>query len=292
MTHRTRAVLFSLLLLLTACEAPWKDASEAPSLIRVGVLPDEAEARLRTLYDPLLAYLASATGLELALEVPRDYDALVDAFDAGALDLAWFGGLTFSQARERSGAEPLVSRDIDARFSTVFVTAGNAEGNKLESFSGMSLAFGPQLSTSGHLMARAFLEERGIRPEAFFGDVRYSAGHDETAAWVRDGKVAIGAVNAQIIRAIFDDGRIAKGDLRVIGTTPPYQDYVWATRDTLDPAVRRALLGAFLALDPAVPEHAILLRRFGAGGYVPVAAEAFKPLQQVASELGLLGEER
>lgn len=273
---------------MAAFGAPGAGLPEQAARLRVGVLPDEAEPRLREVYDPLLSYLTSATGLGFELDVPEDYDALVDAFDAGALDLAWFGGLTFARARLRSNADPLVSRDIDSRFTTVFIVAGDAEGDSLEAFAGKPMAFGPLLSTSGHLMPRAFLSKREIQPESFFAKVRHSSGHDETVAWVRDGAVAIGAVNSQIFYALARAGRVGGDGPRIVATTAPYQNYVWATSPTLDPGVRRSLLAAFLALDPADPEQAAMLANLGGGGFVPVDAESFVELQRVAREIGLL----
>jgi len=274
---------------LAACDRSGGRAPEAHPRLRVGVLPDEAEARLRAHYDPLLAYVSAATGLDLDLYIPSDYGDLLDAFDAGAVDLAWFGGLTFSRAQQRSNALPLVSRDVDVRFTSSFVVRSDAEGSSIEAFAGKPLAFGPRLSTSGHLMPRAFLEARGIQPESFFGAVKYSAGHDETLAFVADGVAAIGAVNSVIAEAILGDGG---HDLRIVAATPPYQNYVWATPETLDAGVRGALLDAFLELDPAVPEHAVLLSELGAGGFLPVGAEAYIPVRQAAREAGLLEDAR
>ena len=137
-------------------------------------------------------------------------------------------------------------------------------------------------------MPRAFLDDRGIRPEAFFANVGYSAGHDETVAWVRDGVVAIGAVNSQILHALMRSGRVGKDEVRTVAMTPPYQNYVWATSATLAPDVRRSLLAAFLALDPADPGHAAVLDELGAGGFVPVDSQSYVELQRVAGEAGLL----
>jgi phosphonate transport system substrate-binding protein len=280
--------VFLFYVLLSACELPGARAPEAPTHVRVGILPDESEPRLRERFEPLLDYLGSTTGLEVELYVSEDYDALLDAFDSNALDLVRFGGLTFVQARQRSNAQPLVSRDIDVHFTTLFVVASDTKGHSIEAFAGESLAFGPRLSTSGHLMARAFLETRGIRPEAFFESVRYSGGHDETLAWVRDGVVTIGAVNGQMAQGVMRDS----GEVRVVATPPPYQNYVWATPGTLDTRVHEALLAAFLALDPAVPEHAALLVKLDAGGFLPVGTEAYAALQRTAREAGLLEDGR
>ena len=114
------------------------------------------------------------------------------------------------------GAVPLVMRDVDSRFTSVLVVAG--EGFKtFEELQGKRFSFGSKLSTSGHLMPRHFLQvERGVTPEKYFRSILYSEKHDRTAYWVRDGEVDAGVVNAEIIREMFADGRLRPGDVRII----------------------------------------------------------------------------
>ena len=64
-----RAALVPVLLL--ACGAPDARAPDAP--IRVSVLPDVREQSMRGVYDPLLAYLSSATGLVFEFHRSEDY---------------------------------------------------------------------------------------------------------------------------------------------------------------------------------------------------------------------------
>ncbi len=258
--------------------------------IRVSVVPGASEQALRERYASLVTYLGETTGYEVLLSVPTDYQQLLDDFDADRVDLAWFGGLTFAQAHARSGAEPLVTRDTDVAFTSEFIAIGSGSAGPLEEWRGRRFAFGPPLSTSGHLMPRSFLEGRGIVPEEFFSTVRHSRGHDETVWWVREGVVDLAAVNSAALRSMIADGKLAPDALRTIEVTTPFQNYVWSTRAGLPQATRLALRDAFLALDPSEPEHAAILRDMNAGGYLPIEASRYERLESVAAALGLLGE--
>jgi phosphonate transport system substrate-binding protein len=254
----------------------------------VGVLPDESETQLRARYTPLVRYLENATGLALELSVPATYDDLVADFARGEVDLAWFGALTMAQAIEQSDARPLVMRDIDLGFVSLFLVPARSSAETLQDLRGRTLAFGSRFSTSGHLMPRYFMEEEGITPETHFGSVVYTGAHDSTAYLVRHGEVDVGVANSAIIRAMFAEGRLDSVEVKVLQQTPRYRNYAWATHEDLDPAVRDLLLEAFMALDMNTPEHAHVLMLQDAGGFVPARREDFNVIADIADRMGLL----
>lgn len=126
----------------------------------------------------------------------------------------------------------------------------------------------------------------------FFASIRHSAGHDQTAAWVANGSVALGVANCVIVQSLFEDGLLSGDDVRIIETTPPYSDYVWAVSASLDDRIRLQLLDAFLALDASIPEHREVLRSQGANAYMPAASEDFEIVRIAADRSGLYLEDR
>jgi phosphonate transport system substrate-binding protein len=267
----------------------WTNLGQStPSVVRVGVLPDMSEKDLRQRYDPLMQYLSEETGLDLKLVLPADYADLLRLFGEGEIDLALFGGVTFVQANDTHQAEPLVMRDVDTRFISVFLVRHNDSATDLSDLEDKVLAFGSSLSTSGHLMPRYFLQQsKQILPEDFFGQVVYSGAHDKTAYMVRDGEADIGAVNAEIIDGMLRDGRLKQGDLRVLWQTPPYPDYVWAVQAHLNEDIKTQLRDAYLQLDFNDEHHRQILADFGATSFLPAGVKQFQPLQQIAADLEL-----
>jgi phosphonate transport system substrate-binding protein len=255
--------------------------------LRFAVLPDQDEETLRRAYKPLFQYLEKATGLDIELVIPTSYDHLLKLFGSRNTDVANFGGLTFIKAQTLFGAEPLAMRDTDIRFRSYFLARTDRPEITISDFKGKRLGFGAKLSTSGHLMPRHFLMLKRIDPEAFFGQIEYSGTHDKTALWVRDGIVDLGAANAAIIDEMVADGRLLATDVRVIWRTPPFPDYVWATRKDLSPEVRKSLLEAFLQLSPIKKNHAEILKRVNAGGFLPANPTDFRELELIARSLGI-----
>ena len=266
--------------------------SVTPAVLRVGILPDSSVDNLHQRYDPLLDYLSAETGLEYKLVLPENYAALIRLFRDKEVDLAYFGGFTFVRAQTFYGASPLVMREIDTRFTSLFLVGGDDSALDLADFKDKTFSFGSELSTSGHLMPRYFLQvEKQIVPEQFFSEIHYSGAHDKTAYLVRDGKVDLGVANAEIIIAMIKDGRLKQGEIRTFWQTPPYPDYVWAVHDNLDEDVITPLRNAFLKLDMNNKHHNKVLSRLGARFFLPAAASDFTRLKSVAESLGLLQEE-
>ena len=285
------ALVFIVLFSLIGCADEQVEQDVTPDVIRIGVTPSQAKDRLVAKFEPLVDYLESATGLEFELLIPEDYSGLLEHFEAGSVDLAWFGGLTYVQAAQKSHTVAVAFRDIDLQFTSCYLAKAADTRMRITEFAGVSFSFGPELSTSGHLMPRYFMIEDGLDPRKFFGSVRHSAGHDQTALWVSNGTVTLGVANCNIVRSLFESGELDSDEVRVVETTPPYPDYVWAVRTSMQESTRQALLDAFLGLDATVPEHRQILRAQGANAYLPAGSSDFELVRTAAVQAGVLTED-
>jgi len=257
--------------------------------LNVGVLPDQDPDALRRQYQPLIDYLAQYLGIDARLIIPKDYADAVSLFHQKKLDLAYLGGLTFVHARSGSGAEPLVMREVDTRFTSWFLVKPELAQARLSELRDRKLVFGNRLSTSGHLMPRYFLQQQWkIEPEEFFSEVDYSGAHDRTVELVREGRYEVGAVNSGIAKQMLLDGRLEENELQVLWQTPPYPDYVWAVPQGLDEEIKTNLRDAFLRLDSENPEDKAILSSLGATAFLPAGVDDFKTLNDIAMNLGLV----
>ena len=217
-----------------------------------------------------------------------DYPGVVEALATDRLDLAWLGGFTFVQVRLKTGnAIPLVQREQDAQFTSKFITA-NPEVNSLADLKGKTFAFGSVSSTSGSLMPRYFMLQDGIQPESHFSRIGYSGAHDATAAWVQAGKVDGGVLNASVWDKLVASGKVDSNKVKVFASTPTYFDYNWTVRGTLDPALAEKIKAAFLALDPANPEHKAILDLQAANRFIETSPENYKGIEDAARAADLL----
>ncbi|MNE69991.1 ABC transporter, phosphonate, periplasmic substrate-binding protein [compost metagenome] len=132
------------------------------------------------------------------------------------------------------------------------------------------------------------MQKDGIVPEQYFSRVAFSGAHDATVAWVQAGKVDAGVLNASVWDKLVAAGKVDTAKVKVIATTPPYFDYNWTVRGTLDPVVRDKIQAAFLALDPANPEHKAILDLQAASRFIPTKAENYQGIEEAAQAAGLL----
>jgi phosphonate transport system substrate-binding protein len=259
--------------------------------LRASAIPDEAPTELQRKFAPLGAYLAKATGMEVKFVPVTDYAATVEGLAAGTLDLVWYGGFTFVQARRRTGtAIPIVQREEDSHFHSKFIVPAASKAKTLADLRGASFAFGSVSSTSGHLMPRYWLLKNGIDPDKDFAKVAFSGAHDVTAKWVEAGKVDAGALNESIWQKLVDEKKIDTTRVRVLWTTPDFHDYNWTVRGNLDPRVVEKLRAAFLALDPSNPEHKAILDLQRAKRFIPSAPENYRAIEEAARSAGLIKE--
>ena len=279
-----RAVLAAL---LAAGMSPLAFAQGRP--FRITAIPDESPTELARKAAPLVKYLEQRLGTKVEFTPVTDYAAAVEALANQQVDLAWFGGFTFVQALQRSGGKviPLVQREEDAQFRSVFITT-EAGIKSLADLKGKTLSFGSQSSTSGHLMPRSFLIAAGIDPDKDLRRVAFSGAHDATVAAVASGKVDAGALNISVWEKLVADKKVDASKVRVFHTTPPYYDYNWTVHADMPAAQRERLTKAFLDLSKATPEGREILELQRATRFVPTQASNYKGIESAARNAGLL----
>ena len=264
-------------------------AAEQLKELRVSAIPDENPNELMRIYTPFAEYLGKELGIPVKYTTVVDYAATVEGLAAKKLDMVWYGGFTFVQARRRTGnAIPVVSRQEDLEFHSKFITRKDTGIKSLTDLKGKTFSFGSVSSTSGHLMPRYFLLQNGIVPERDFKNVAFSGAHDATALWVESGKVDAGALNEAVWDKLVQTKKVDTEKVTVIWTTPPYVDYVWTVRGDLDPHLVGKIAEAFTKLNYDNPEHRKLLDLQRTRRYVRVKPEDFKPTEEAAIAAGLL----
>jgi phosphonate transport system substrate-binding protein len=261
----------------------------AQQVLKFTAIPGESPTELARKAAPLVKYLEQKLGVKVEFTPVTDYAASVEALANKQVDLAWFGGLTFVQAQQRSGGKivPLVQRAEDAKFRSVFITTDPAV-KSLADLKGRNFSFGSQSSTSGHLMPRSFLLAAGIDPDRDFKRVAYSSAHDATVAAVASGKVDAGAVNISVWEKLVADGKVDPAKVRVFYTTPTFFDYNWSVHADMPPAQREKLAKAFLDLDKSTPQGREILELQRATKFVPTQVENYKGIEAAARSAGLL----
>ena len=267
-----------------------QSAALAEGTLRVTAIPDEAPTELQRKFKPLGEYLEKEIGMKVEFIPVSDYPASVEALVAKKVDLVWFGGFTFVQAyiRSNKNVTPLVQREEDQKFTSVFISRVDSGINQLSDLKGKTLSFGSPSSTSGHLMPRSYLLAEKIDPDTDLKQISFSGAHDATIAAVVGGKVQAGALNASVWNKFVQDKKVDTSVVKVFYTTPPYFDYNWTVRSDLDAKLQEKIRNAFLKLDIKKPEDKVILDLQRATKFILTKAENYKAIESAAKSANLL----
>ena len=289
-----RRLLTCLALITLAACGGRATAVPAPQPLRFTAIPDQNTTELQEKFKPLETYLTSALGVPVQFVGARDYQASVEMFVNGDVELAWYGGLTGVQARNKvAGARAIAQGDVDPKYYSYFVahkdTGLTASDPFPAAIAAYTFTFGSEQSTSGRLMPEYFIRQNtGKAPQEFFQKpVGFSGSHDKTLELVGSGQYQVGVVNYKVYDQRVKDKKVDPEVVRVIWRTPTYADYNWTVRPDLDAKLgagfteklRNALLGIS---DPT------LLAALPRERLVPASNDAYDAIRSVAQQLDML----
>jgi phosphonate transport system substrate-binding protein len=282
-----KAFVAVVVLSLVTVNCSGRRSAQPEQTLRLAMIPSTDPGKIVHDSQPLAQYLEKETGSRIELVVPTNYAAVVEAISNNTVDIAYLGGFTFVQASRRAGVLPLVQRERDQNFHSVFITPTKSNLNTLADLKGHSFAFGDVNSTSGHLMPAFYMRTANV-DQSLFAKALYSGGHDATALAVANGKVDAGAMDELVFDKMMKSGKITPEQVRIFYTTPPFFDYVWAARKGIDPKLSSSFADALLKLDASNPEQKVLLDLLNATKYLRAEDSNYDKLRQAARDEGLL----
>ncbi len=294
----SRADRAFVLTALICCFGLLSCSNQTEKTLRIGAIPDQNPERLNRLYSLLSSELSKELNVPVRYKAVTNYPAAVSAFRTDSLDLVWFGGLTGVQARlQKPGAEVIAQRDIDAKFTSVFIANTKSGIKPLKSLSGLQqlngkrFTFGSESSTSGRLMPQHFLQQAGVQMSDFSGGKPgFSGSHDATIALVQSGSFDAGVLNESVWESAQKNGRIDPAKVKVIWRTPPYADYHWLAQPNLDEkfgdGFTENLKSTLTGLKKSSKPQEKILELFGANSFVDADKTQYITIEKIGRQLG------
>lgn len=187
------------LLTATALVALFAPAAMAQDIteFNIGILGGENAQDRLTSQECYRAAIEAELGVPVKLFTPADYDGVIQGLLGGSLDLAWLGASSFAKIylTDPNAVDlALTKQNIDG--STGYYSIGFARKDsgitKIEDAKGKVFAFGEPNSTSGYLVPGAELKATYGELDSYFGEVKFSGGHEQTIVGVANGDFAAG----------------------------------------------------------------------------------------------------
>lgn len=293
-------------LLLAACGANNEESSNNENnnaaagnnasdeeLYEVAVIPSQSIGEMEEGLTRLEEHLAESMGREVEVTHYPSYNAVVEAINFGHVDLAYFGPVTYLIAYEQSGAEAIITQNIDGEpyYYSYILTQPDAPWESLddlvEDAGEVEFAFGSQSSTSGFAVPGYELMERGVYESEStyeFESVQFTGSHDITADAVSSGSVDAGAIDSAIFNALIEDGLINEDDYKILWESDQLYQYPWAVPADTDEETITAVQNAFMEIE----DEEILSIFGGADSFVEASPEEYESILEAARALDLL----
>lgn len=270
---RTAFLLASLILCLLAGSA----SADAPSTLRMALLPGESALNVLRRNEPLRAYLEERLRMPVELTVGTDYAATGEALRFGRIDIAYLGPVTYILGRERAEIEAFARpmHDHGATFQALIIVPRSSDINSLADLRDENIAFGDIASTSGHWVPRHMLHAAGLSSGVDYMP-QYLGYHDAVALAVSRKMVAAGGISKPIFERLVARGKINVDSVRVLAESPPIPEYTFTFRPGLAAELRGRIKDAFLDIDdPAIMEI------FQARRFVPARDDDFRAVREM-----------
>jgi phosphonate transport system substrate-binding protein len=231
-------------------------AAKVDTLV-IAYLPNEAKEELAQARTGLAKDLGAALHVTVKEFLGSDYNAVIEAMRTGKADIANFGPLSYSQAQERSKAEPMVVPAIDGKtenatyMSYIITNAKNDKINSIADLKGKTFSFVDPNSTSGNLVPSfeilKALNDNNLTFEdlhtngKFFKSVSFSGAHQNGLQAVAKGDIEGAPVASDTYDREIAAGRVDKNAVKIIFKSPAIPQGPLAIRSDLPAELKKSV---------------------------------------------------
>lgn len=175
-------------------------AADIPDTLRIGLLPAEDAAEMIKQFEGIQDHIGKAVGLPTKVWVSQSYNALIEAMNAGHMDVAYLGGSQYVAAREAGiPIEPVavaVMHTGYTYYNSCIIVLAKSDIKTVRDLKGRTLALVAPTSTSGGVGPFYLLNRAGLDPGRDLKRLVYAGKHDSVYLAVKNGKVDAGGTGS------------------------------------------------------------------------------------------------
>lgn len=285
-------ILVSLSVSLLGCSAGDKTSKankqeKKVEKITLGIIPSENANETLEQFKELVTYLEKEMNVKVEPYVASDYNGVVEAMRTKHIDIAFYGPLSYIMAAKRANAEALVKRigkGNKSSYDSYFIAKADSGIKSIEDAKGKSFAFTDPGSTSGGVIPKLTLKNKGIDVNTYFSNVIYSGGHDASVLAVKNGSVDLAAVDEFSYARALENKVIKEGELVIVHKNDPIPQSLFAARKDLDNGIKEAFTKAMVEAGEKVPNA---LKPLKSSGYEVAEDKDYKIIYDAAEKVGL-----
>ncbi|MCE8509398.1 phosphonate ABC transporter substrate-binding protein [Ruegeria pomeroyi] len=263
---------------------------------RIGILGGEnAQDRLNS-NECLREKAEDLLGVETKLFAPADYNGVIQGLLGGTIDMAWLGASGYAKTylSDPEAVEPIlvkVNNDGGYGYYSIGFARKDSGITSLADMKGKVFGFGDPNSTSGFLIPSIEIpQETGATMTSgdYFGEVKFTGGHEQTIVAVSNGEVDGGVTwadglgawedgfNSGALRKAVDAGLVDMNDLVQIWQSKPIPEGPFVVRKALPADVKVKMTGLLASLKSMDEDCAYGVLQGDAKGFMPITHDAYE----------------
>jgi len=258
--------------------------------VLIGLIPELNIFQQKKRFRLLGEYLGRKIGMPVEFTILSRYGNILESFEAGGMDGAFFGSFTGALAIERLGVVPLarpVNLDGTSTYHGFLFVRKDSGIRTVKEMRGKRMAFVDRATTAGYLFPLAWLRERGVAgPDGFFSEYYFTGSHDAAMIAVLDRKADVGAAKHSVWDRVRRVNPRVDEELLILAESQRVPSNGLCVRKDMEPDLREALRRALLDLERD-PEGTRVLAEFGAIRFIETTAADYAPVQRMAREVGI-----
>ncbi len=279
---------------LTAATAP-ASAEDTIKEFRIGILGGENAQDRMASNECYRAKAEKLLGVPVKLFTPADYDGVIQGLLGGTLDMAWLGASAYAKTylSNPEAVEPImVKTNMDGSYGyySIGFARKDSDIKSLDDMKGKVFGFGDPNSTSGYLIPSIEIPNAtGASMESgeYFGEVKFTGGHEQTIVAVTNGDVDAGVTwadgmgewedgyNSGALRKASDAGLVDMNEMVEIWKSNPIPEGPIVLRSTLPERVKLDITTLTASLPYMDPDCAYNFMAGEALGFQPINHDAY-----------------
>ena len=193
--------------------------------LRVVLVPADGgtEEGTKADFEPIFKAVSASSGLHFLIQVGQSYSAVVEAMVGGRVDIAFFGPVTYHQARTRGAAELLAVAETDGSsvyYAGIFCRKESG-WTDIRDLQGRSVAFGDINSTSSFHYPVAMLLEADIDPARDLTSVYITGSHTNSLQALVAGRVDVACAALESYAKAIRSGKIGPDEIQLVVKSDP-----------------------------------------------------------------------
>jgi phosphonate transport system substrate-binding protein len=230
-----------------------RDGSAARPLV-VMLIPSETGSKsVLDDYGPLFGAIERVHGIHFKLAMGDTYNAVVEGMVAGHIDVAFFGPVSFMEAKGRGAAELLAVEETGGKsiYHAGIFHRKDSGMKTLTDLRGKSLALGDPKSASSFNVQVAMLVAAGIDPPRDLARIAMAGSHSASLEELEAGHVDAAAASINAYDKAVEAGAIDPGKVALLVKSEAIPSPPIAVRTGVPAAIKEKLRKAFHTIHQA-----------------------------------------